>query len=82
MFNRNKVGINSNADDVRVNLFAKLVFWTSSFYCVLNVCKMADKEFAQKKILVTGVGGGKLIFVHIDDTWYYILIIDYSNVWC
>jgi len=24
----------------------------------LNVCKMADKEFAQKKILVTGVGGG------------------------
>ena len=29
---------------------------------------MADKEFAQKKILVTGVGGGKLIFVHIDDS--------------
>ena len=42
---------------------------------------MADKEFAQKKILVTGVGGGKLIFVHIEDSRYYISIVDfdYSN---
>ena len=47
---------------------------------------MADKEFVQKKILVTGVGGGKLIFVHIDDSRYYISMthirvdFDYSNV--
>ena len=33
---------------------------------------MADKEFAQKKILVTGVGGGKLSYVHTNDSRYYI----------
>ena len=69
MFNRNKVSVNSKADMMYAltclqNQFSK----RSVFIVCLNVCKMADKEFAQKKILVTGVGGGKLIFVHIDDS--------------
>ena len=48
-------------------LVCKTSFLNIVFIVFLNVCKMADKEFAQKKILVTGVGGGKLIFIHIDD---------------
>ena len=44
-------------------LFLKLVFYSGDVFVFLIVCKMADKEFAQKKILITGVGGGKVFCI-------------------
>ena len=66
-----------------ITCFQNWFFYSGDVFVFLIVCKMADKEFAQKKILITGVGGGKVFCIILNvgnDIYNADKILDLINL--